>query len=410
MKSSEKDHLIYVPGNNFSGRTLFLKSLGNNIHNKGHRPEYLYIGELTGNFITGLFADVKGEIDFHAAASSPVTQEEVDRLLDLYQFKKHYGKNPFKLSGGEQTILAILCALLMEPRVLAVDTCLEQLGSAWRTPLLQSIIAGKFPATQIYLADNRWNDYGIGGATHADENRIRDFRYDHSFGMGTGETPAEGSPAAPIVLKNVSFSYQKNAPGLEQVNISLEPGQIYHLAGENGAGKSTLAKIFTGLLKPGEGDIHVDGKPYRLFRYPGKWVGYSFQNPDEQLFSQTVEKEMQYQSGRNVGANERSEVFLRMFGLEQVRKSHPAELPFVMRKRLSLAATLANDRPWYILDEPTLGQDDDFISFLTNLLKEMARMGKGIIIISHSEKFVAEIRDKYLFLNNRAISSINPNL
>ena len=86
---------------------------------------------------------------------------------------------------------------------------------------------------------------------------------------------------------------------------------------------------------------------------------------------------------------------------------HPAELPFVMRKRISLAATLAMDRPWYILDEPTLGQDESFVEFLIALLNDLAENGKGVIVISHSKSFTEKLRGKYLTLTAGQVNNTN---
>ena len=68
---------------------------------------------------------------------------------------------------------------------------------------------------------------------------------------------------------------------------------------------------------------------------------------------------------------------------------------------MALAATLAMDRAWYILDEPTLGQDDSFAGFLVELLELLVKQGKGIIVISHSEFFVDKLSVKCLSLHNK---------
>jgi energy-coupling factor transport system ATP-binding protein len=79
-------------------------------------------------------------------------------------------------------------------------------------------------------------------------------------------------------------------------------------------------------------------------------------------------------------------------------------MPFAIRKRIALAATLALDRPWYILDEPTLGQDNEFANFLTELLTKLKDLGKGIIIISHSEQFMENLDFRKLSLDNHKLT------
>jgi energy-coupling factor transport system ATP-binding protein len=160
-----------------------------------------------------------------------------------------------------------------------------------------------------------------------------------------------------------------------------------------------LAKLLSGILKMKKGEIYMDGKSIQPYRNPGQLFGYSFQNPDEQLFSRTVLNEITGDKRNELYTQSRMK-FLKLFGLENLQHLHPAELPFVMRKRISLAATLANDRPWYIIDEPTIGQDDDFVVFLVKLFKQLTEKGKGIVIISHSQVFIEKFQSKVLYLVN----------
>ena len=137
------------------------------------------------------------------------------------------------------------------------------------------------------------------------------------------------------------------------------------------------------------------------YKYPGKLFGYSFQNPDELLFSRTVEEEvLRFEKRETKAYTDRRDLFLEMFGLNEIRTCHPAELPYVIRKRIALAATLATDRPWYIMDEPTIGQDSEFIDFLISLFNHLVEQGKGLIIISHSQKFIQMFNAKVLYLVN----------
>ena len=74
---------------------------------------------------------------------------------------------------------------------------------------------------------------------------------------------------------------------------------------------------------------------------------------------------------------------LSAFGLQQVAEQHPLDLPFVLRKRVALASTLAMLRPWIILDEPTLGQDDKSTVGVATLVSALCSLGYGVIIITH---------------------------
>ncbi|MCC8147205.1 MAG: ATP-binding cassette domain-containing protein, partial [Bacteroidales bacterium] len=355
MKEKDsRNPLFIIPGENFSGRSEFLKSLVS--HNDDKPYSFLYLGELPSNYITGIFPTVTDEINLHRSKATNSTSEKVDKLFATYKFDKHLAKNPFTLSGGEQVILAILNSLLLEPSTLAIDITLEQLSNEWREPLLNAIQQGMFNNSDIYLADNRMNEYELNNYSVL-QPTLKEQNHKWKFLPASMDYSLEKEETAAVIqLKDLSFSYQKNDSILEKINLELQPREIYHLKGPNGVGKSTFAKILTGILQINKKQLWVDGKEFNSYKYPGKLVGYSFQNPDEQLFSSSVEKEvLRPLKNETEEYSKRREKFIRMFGLENIRKAHPAELPFAMRKRIALAATLAMDRPWYILDEPTLG-------------------------------------------------------
>ncbi|MDR0427610.1 MAG: ATP-binding cassette domain-containing protein [Dysgonamonadaceae bacterium] len=393
--------LTVLPGKNFSGRSRYLKSLVAS----EKRDENLYLGELATHYISGIFPTVKEEINLHLSKADKNTTEIIKHLFSIYGFEKHLNKNPFLLSGGEQTILALLCHLLLQPDVLAVDTTLEQLNEEWRIPVWNAIQKGDFPQTKVFLADNRLNEYKsdcIKNFSAFENNEI--FKWKFNLPVVNDSIEYE-KVSQDIQLNNLSFSYQKNEKILENICLKLESNNIYHLEGANGAGKSTLAKILCGILKINKQQLFINGKEFDAYKYPGQLAGYSFQNPDEQLFSSGIEKEILYPLKKEpADYTQRRENYIQMFGLQDIRNAHPSELPFVMRKRVALAATLAMDRPWYILDEPTLGQDDNFVFFLIGLLNNLTKRGKGIIIISHSCTLTNNIKCKKLFLQNKKIT------
>ena len=128
------------------------------------------------------------------------------------------------------------------------------------------------------------------------------------------------------------------------------------------------------MVKCKTGNIIVDGSVKKIYKYPSKYVSYNFQNPDEQLFSMTVLDEvLKVHKKENLAASSRRQILIKMFGLEDVSEVNPAELPFVMRKRLSIASSIALDKAWYIFDEPTLGQDDEFTEFFISILEFLSR-------------------------------------
>lgn len=396
-----KPNIAFIEGNNFSGRTDFLRQSCMTIMNSGHRS--VYIGEIPSNYLSGVSPTVLEELLLFSQDSRKELIQACFQLLDQYGFEKLYENNPFTLSGGEQVVLAIMIGLLLEPKLLAIDTLTEQLNKEWAEPLFDLII-NNLQTSKVQIADNRKNEYNS-EHTIIFPNIIAK-KYKYNFQKPEFKEIESKIQSDEIVLNDLSFSYSGRVNVLKGLNIHFSPGNIYVLKGINGAGKSTLAKILAGILKPQKGEILKNGQIANFYNYPGAVFGYSFQNPDEQLFSRTIEDEVLKTNKKETDLiSDRRDKYIEMFGLNMIRKFHPADMPFVIRKRLAIASTLAVDRPWYILDEPTIGQDSEFMDFLAELFIYMTGHGKGLIIISHSDYFIKKFEAKILYLDK---GKINP--
>lgn len=199
-----------------------------------------------------------------------------------------------------------------------------------------------------------------------------------------------------IQVRDVTFSYAPDVVALRQVSLEFASGQRVAIVGENGAGKTTLAKHLNGLLKPDSGQVLVGGwdtrehSPAQIARR----VGYAFQNPDDQLFERTVERELAF-GPKNLGLaaqeiERRIELALDLLDLGSVRDVHPYDLHASRRKQVTLAATIALLPPVMILDEPTTGQDAAGMRRLQGALEYLAKAGTTLVTISHDIDFCAE--------------------
>ena len=199
-----------------------------------------------------------------------------------------------------------------------------------------------------------------------------------------------------ISLENVSFKYPSGELVLQSVNLSIDSGQFVAIMGENGAGKTTLAKHLNGLLKPTEGKVLVDGEDTtkKSVAALSRKVGLVFQNPDHLLFSETVRDEVAF-ALRNFGySNEiiQKQVSKTLEALDLMGYGDTS--PFLLsggeRKRAALAAVLAWEPDYLVLDEPTIGQDYLQKERLRDFILQLYSQGKAVVIISHDVEFVAE--------------------
>ena len=197
-----------------------------------------------------------------------------------------------------------------------------------------------------------------------------------------------------IEFQDVTYVHQNGVKALDGVSLRIGSGETVAIVGENGAGKTTLVKHVTGLLKPATGSVLVDGKNTRETSTAqlSRKVGVAFQNPDHQLFSESVEEEMSF-ALRNFGfppaiVEQRVKWGLELFGLEEYRKSSPLVLSGGEKKRLTLACILAWDPEVVILDEPTVGQDSIQKEKLAGTIRMLTSSGKTVVVVSHDIEFL----------------------
>jgi len=212
-----------------------------------------------------------------------------------------------------------------------------------------------------------------------------------------------------IEVRNVHFTYPNGVKALEDVSLKINRGEFLAIMGQNGAGKTTLVKHFNGLLKPTKGEVIVDGINTQKASVASlaRKVGFVFQNPDHQLFCDTVEEEISF-GLRNFGFEEsvikkRVEWALNLLGLTEYRKTSPFMLSGGERKRVALASVLAWDPDVVVLDEPTIGQDHMQKEKLRQFIVQLKTRGKTIIIVTHDVEFVAECKPRVVLMRNGKI-------
>jgi energy-coupling factor transport system ATP-binding protein len=208
-----------------------------------------------------------------------------------------------------------------------------------------------------------------------------------------------------IEFKGVSFVHETGVTALSDVSLAVGRGETVAIVGENGAGKTTLVRHINGLLKPTKGSVFVDGVDTRETTTAtlSRKVGIAFQNPDHQLFSESVENEVKF-AMRNFGfaeelVSQRLDWALKFFGLEQYRKSSPLVLSGGEKKRLTLACILAWDPEVVVLDEPTVGQDALQKEKLGQIFRLLQSTGKTIFLVSHDVEFLWPIQPRLVVMS-----------
>lgn len=215
-----------------------------------------------------------------------------------------------------------------------------------------------------------------------------------------------------IEISDLQYEYPDGTLALNQINLDIYAKQFIALIGQNGAGKTTLAKTLNGLLRPTKGTVKIDSLDTREKGTVKKIVtkvGYVFQNPDHQLFSNSVFKEIAY-GPRNIGlpkdeVNERVHEAAAVCGVEEsLFDEHPFFLTKGLRQRVAIASILSMRPRTIIVDEPTTGQDLRQSLEVMNFLKMLWQdEGHTVVIITHEMPIVAQFAQRVVVMSKGGI-------
>ncbi len=222
---------------------------------------------------------------------------------------------------------------------------------------------------------------------------------------------------AVIKTEHLTHTYSEGTPfvkmAIQDVNLSIEEGEMVGVIGHTGSGKSTLIQHFNGLLKPTSGKIYIDGEDMwadttrlRDIRFK---VGLVFQYPEYQLFEETVYKDISF-GPKNMGLSE-EEVDRRVRQAasfvnvtEEMMHKSPFELSGGQKRRVAIAGILAMQPKVLILDEPTAGLDPKGRDRILGQIQEYQQDQKNtVLIVSHSMEDVAKFARKVLVMNQSKV-------
>ncbi len=365
-----------------------------------------------------------------------------------------------ELSGGESQRVALAAALVTDPDVLLLDEPTSMLDPAGVADVRRALeAASSRPGTTVVLVEHRLDDLaGDGGsavlprravvldeggrvvADGATEQVLRDHAgallragcwlpLDAELGALSGgdgglaspasqdllrqlaHAPDDVVPAAPaggeVVLRTRGLSVSRDArrrrrgsgppaapPLLAGIDLELRAGEVVALLGRNGVGKTSLLLTLAGLLPPAAGAVE------------GERAGMVFQNAEHQFVAHTVAEEVAH--GLTGPVEEVVRRQLRAHRLEHLAGQSPFRLSGGEKRRLSLAAMLAHERPCLIADEPTLGLDRRDTIATTTALRAAADAGRAVVVSSHDLRTVVTVADRVVVLAEGGVVADGP--
>ncbi|MEM0133808.1 MAG: energy-coupling factor transporter ATPase [Thermoplasmatales archaeon] len=357
---------------------------------------------------------------------------KVVKMKDI--FKVAPKLKPQELSVGEQQRLVIASFLAMKPDILILDEPTSNLDPAGKSDVIDSILSMKKdgritiilveqdPETLTKLADRvAVMNEGEVVAVDRPENvysrsDIKRFIDVPELMDLIGPTGEIGEKLAPekvkgfkvsrrekekgkvqLHVKDVEYYYEDGTKALDRLNLVVHEGEFLSLVGSNGSGKSTISKIISGNLSGWSGNITFEGKD--ISKNVGKdiarrYVGYVFQNPDQQVLQGTVKDEIY--SGLmkanldKVNFETLAEEALKRVNLRDKVNEDINALSRGEKRRLAIASVIAAGPRMLIVDEPATGQDYKGSTDIMDLLAEVNNSGVTVIIITHDMRLVAE--------------------
>ena len=198
-----------------------------------------------------------------------------------------------------------------------------------------------------------------------------------------------------LEMKNIKKSFN-GVEVLKDISLKVEKGEVLGIIGPSGSGKSTLLRCATGLETADAGEIHYSGTFGLVFQNFNLFPHYSVMKniTDAPLKVQKRKKEEVYKEAREL---------LKKMGLADKEDAYPCQLSGGQQQRVSIARALALHPDILFFDEPTSALDPELVGEVLNVMKQFAKQGVTMIVVTHEMQFAKEVSDHIVFMEQGVI-------
>lgn len=389
-------------------------------------------------------------------------KERGEKALEILGLKEIADKFIWELSGGQKHLVALAGVLALDPEVIVIDEPVAQLDPVNAKKIYdklemlnqqenKTIISiehhSKFIANycnRVVMMDQgqvAWQKEVKAALSQVEELKRKKifppqvtqavynlesgqqrypvtlseaeayFKQKYNFGYSESFTPVkednQNNQESVIEFKNVTHSYQtlskESQTALDNVNLSFESGDHVALVGSNGAGKSTLLKMITGISKPKQGAVIVEGEntQHTSSEELAEEVTYIYQNPEEMFINDNIRADIEYYlKARNApDYQEFIAEIISTFELEELQDRDGRLLSGGQQRRASLAIGMAMRPSVILLDEPTSSLDIASRKEMFTMIEKLEKWVKTVIVATHDMQLVSSWADRVVVLN-----------
>ncbi|CDO02979.1 Glutamine transport ATP-binding protein GlnQ [Oceanobacillus picturae] len=219
-----------------------------------------------------------------------------------------------------------------------------------------------------------------------------------------------------ITIKHLSKRFEK-LEVLKDINLEVENGEVITILGPSGSGKSTLLRCLNGLEDMTSGEIEVAGstvntedskkKQLNAYRQIRLHSGMVFQQfnlyPHKTVLGNVIEALLTVRKWSKEKATKKGEALLERVGLSEKRDVYPSRLSGGQQQRVAIARALAVEPEVMLFDEPTSALDPELVGEVLAVIKELAKEGMTMVIVTHEMEFAREVADRVIFMDEGVV-------
>jgi energy-coupling factor transport system ATP-binding protein len=342
----------------------------------------------------------------------------IERSLKAVRLEGFWERNVERMSAGQKHRLAIASVLSMNPCLILLDEPTSQLDATGKCELVEVLNELKGQGYALLIVEHNLEPFRdlIDRYLLMENGRIVTVSNHAPIAFLPPERPNSGcsslldltgnEPA--IHIEKLNLSYPGRGGVLKDIRFAIRQGELIHLSGKNGAGKSSLLRCMAGALKPDNGTIRAAG--IKISGQTGLFgkIGFLFQNPQRQLFENTVYDEVAFALKRlnlpSIELQRRVMEALEICEAVHLASRLPLSLSFGEQHRVALASVLAPKPEILLLDEPFAGLDVEQRFRLLKILADLRhKYGTTILIASHDPLPDPAWADRTLTMENGTI-------